>query len=153
MDDHLNKNVPQLTDLGYEEPPQLTNKSISAFPWQGGETSALNRVKAFFWDKKLIQNYKDVRNGMLGPDYSSKFSAFLSTGCVSPVYIFKELLKYESKFGANESTDHFAMELLWREFFRYLALKEGSRIFYVQGILQNKDIDKQLAEDINYWKL
>jgi deoxyribodipyrimidine photo-lyase len=90
---------------------------------------------------------------MLGPDYSSKFSAFLAIGNVSPVYIFKELLRYEAKFGANDSTDHFAKELIWREFFRYLSIKKGSSIFYVQGILDPRDIDREMEDKLDCWKI
>lgn len=39
---------------------------------QGGETAALARLRYYFWDSDLIATYFDVRNGMLGGDYSTK---------------------------------------------------------------------------------
>lgn len=38
-----------------------------------------------------LKEYKDTRNGMLGGDYSSKFSAWLAHGCISPRYIHSEV--------------------------------------------------------------
>jgi deoxyribodipyrimidine photo-lyase len=41
---------------------------------------------------------------LIGEDYSSKFSAWLALGCISPRFIYRELQKYEIEFGANDST-------------------------------------------------
>jgi deoxyribodipyrimidine photo-lyase len=40
---------------------------------------------------------------MVGEDYSSKFSAWLALGCISP-RIYQEIKRYENENGANEST-------------------------------------------------
>jgi hypothetical protein len=39
---------------------------------QGGETAALRRLKYYLWDSNLVAKYFDIRNGMLGGDYSTK---------------------------------------------------------------------------------
>jgi deoxyribodipyrimidine photo-lyase len=41
---------------------------------------------------------------MVGEDYSSKFSAWLALGCISPRIIYQEIKRYENENGANEST-------------------------------------------------
>ena len=43
-------------------------------------------------------------NGLLGPNYSSKFSPWLATGSVSPRVILKEIKRYEAERVANDST-------------------------------------------------
>ena len=44
----------------------------------GGETAALQRLKHYLWDTDALAVYFNTRNGMLGPDYSTKFSAWLA---------------------------------------------------------------------------
>lgn len=38
-----------------------------------------------------LRVYKETRNGMVGADYSSKFSAWLAHGCISPRFIYEEV--------------------------------------------------------------
>lgn len=46
----------------------------TVFPFPGGETSALARLQSYFWETDNVAKYKDTRNGMIGSDYSTKFS-------------------------------------------------------------------------------
>ena len=41
----------------------------------GGETSALARLHYYLFESNHISTYKDTRNGLIGLDYTSKFSA------------------------------------------------------------------------------
>ena len=59
----------------------------------GGESAALARLKHYLWDTGCISAYFDTRNGMLGPDYSTKFSPWLALGCLSPRTIHHEVLR------------------------------------------------------------
>jgi deoxyribodipyrimidine photo-lyase len=38
-----------------------------------------------------FQDYKETRNGLLGANYSSKFSPWLATGCLSPRHVVQEI--------------------------------------------------------------
>lgn len=105
--------------------------------FHGGETEGLRRLQNYFWDTDHLKVYKETRNGLLGEDYSSKFSAWLTYGCVSPRHIYEEVKRYEAQRGANESTYWLVFELLWRDYFRFITLKFGSRIFKVAGIQHN----------------
>lgn len=67
---------------------------------------------------------------MIGTDYSSKFSAWLALGCLSPREIYVELKKYEEQFGANESTYWLIFELLWRDYFRFMIKNTVINFFY-----------------------
>jgi deoxyribodipyrimidine photo-lyase len=71
---------------------------------EGGETKALQRVKYYLWESKLLSNYFNIRNGMLGGDYSTKLSVWLAHGCISPNYIWDEIRSYEKQKGNNKST-------------------------------------------------
>lgn len=111
----------------------------AVMPFKGGESEALKRLRYYFWEKDLIAQYKDTRNGLIGPDYSSKFSPWLSLGCLSPKFIYHELKRYEHERVGNESTYWLFFELLWRDFFRLMGKKYGNRIFR-KGGTQEKDL-------------
>jgi deoxyribodipyrimidine photo-lyase len=46
------------------------------------EKQAMQRLNHYF-ESKNLSVYKETRNGMVGADYSSKFSAWLAMGCIS----------------------------------------------------------------------
>lgn len=101
----------------------------SAFPFKGGANEAEARLQHYFWDSHQLSKYKETRNGLLGTDYSSKFSPWLALGCISPRRIFQEVQRYENEVEANDSTYWLIFELLWRDFFQLVALKHGSALF------------------------
>ena len=47
--------------------------------------------------------------------------------------VYHELKRYEAERGANESTYWLFFELLWRDFFRFMGKKHGSKIFQIGG--------------------
>ncbi|KAG2435381.1 hypothetical protein HXX76_007453 [Chlamydomonas incerta] len=112
-------------------PPVKHPQAVLDF--KGGETAALARLKYYLWDSDLLSTYFDTRNGMLGGDYSTKFAPWLAQGCISPRKIFHEIRKYESQRFSNKSTYWVIFELIWRDFFRFFALKHGNRIFFETG--------------------
>lgn len=123
--------IPSFEALGVE-PPIFSPKAT--FKRQGGETTGLMRLKDYFWQNDHLKVYKETRNGMLETDDSSKFSAWLSAGCLSPRYIYEQVQKYESERLKNDSTYWLIFELLWRDFFRLICLKHGNKVFYRSGI-------------------
>ncbi len=140
--------MPTLMQLGHTE----TGKDPrAALDIKGGETEALRRLRHYFWEKEGVSQYKETRNGLLGPDYSSKFSPWLAQGCLSPKYIFHELKRYERERVSNESTYWLFFELLWRDFFRLMGKKYGNRIFKKGGV-QGKDL-RQLKNNREMFKV
>ena len=141
--------LPTLEDLGLTFTP-IDSRAVLQF--KGGETEAIKRLNHYFFETKAISSYKETRNGMVGADYSSKFSAWLSMGCISPRYIYSELKKYETQFGANESTYWLVFELLWRDYFRFMMKKYHNKFFQQAGI-QNKGItvNKHNISQLNDW--
>ncbi|XP_060085150.1 cryptochrome DASH-like, partial [Ylistrum balloti] len=123
--------VPSLTDLGLTAAPE-DPRSVMSF--QGGETVALDRLNHYLWQSDSVSTYKETRNGLVGSDYSTKFSVWLANGCISPRHIYWEIKKYEAERLANQSTYWVTFELLWRDYFRYVALKYGKKLFSEGGI-------------------
>jgi deoxyribodipyrimidine photo-lyase len=123
--------LPSFTELGLEKPLEDLRAVIRH---TGGETPGLARLQHYLWHSDAIQTYKETRNGMLHTDESSKFSAWLSLGCLSPRRIYYEVRRYEEEVLANQSTYWLIFELLWREFFRWVAARFGDRLFQSGGI-------------------
>ncbi|XP_047328967.1 cryptochrome DASH, chloroplastic/mitochondrial [Impatiens glandulifera] len=120
--------IPTVDELGIE--PQKVTKGMI---FVGGESAALSRVHEYFWKKDLLKIYKETRNGMLGPDYSTKLSMWLASGSLSPRYILEEVRRYEKERLSNDSTYWVLFELIWRDYFRFLSLKYGNSIFHEGG--------------------
>ncbi|MBB4079238.1 deoxyribodipyrimidine photo-lyase [Lewinella aquimaris] len=128
--------IPELADLGIMPPPSDERAAIT---WHGGEDAGFDRLAYYLFDSHAIATYKETRNGLIGSDFSTKFSAWLAQGCLSPKRIYAEIRAYEAKNGANESTYWVIYELLWRDFFRLMGKKHGDRIFHKHGFSENTD--------------
>ncbi|XP_072962050.1 cryptochrome DASH, chloroplastic/mitochondrial [Typha angustifolia] len=136
--------IPKLEELGIQG--KKCNKGMHFI---GGENAALARIDEYFWKKDMLRVYKETRNGMLGPDYSTKFSPWLASGCISPRYIYEEVKRYEKQRLANDSTYWVLFELIWRDYFRFVSIKYGNSIFHLGGprkIVSNWSKDQLLFE-------
>ena len=141
-------NVPTLADLGLND---FDVDSRSAFKFKGGADSAKERVDYYLWKSNKISYYKKTRNGLIGLDYSSKFSAWLSNGSISPIEIFWQIKDYEKNILKNQSTYWLIFELIWRDYFKYISMKYGNKIFKIGGILE-KDYHWSTDKEIfNKW--
>ncbi len=127
--------IPTLQALGFE---QFENHPNTAFPFKGGENQAFKRIENYFFETQNLSQYKQTRNGLIGADYSSKLSAWLTNGSVSAKTIYWKVKEYEDEFGANEDTYWLIFELIWRDYFKYISLKFGNKIFQIDGILNVK---------------
>ena len=83
-----------------------------------------------FCMQDLLKVYKETRNGMLGPDYSTKFSPWLAFGCISPRFIYEEVKPF------SNVTKHVAV-------FTYVVVE---KCFQVQ-----KYEKERVANNSTYW--
>jgi len=143
-----NTKIPTLEDLGFED--FSTNRN-TAFPFKGGETEALKRVNYYLFETKKVSVYKNTRNGLVGIDYSTKFSPWLANGSLSAKTIYWRIKQYEKEFGSNESTYWVIFELIWRDYFKFISLKYGSKIFQIEGILDVKYHWNNNSKAISQW--
>jgi deoxyribodipyrimidine photo-lyase len=112
----------------------------SAVPFAGGTSAAWEQLDFYLWESEHVLAYKQTRNGMVGRNYSSKFSAFLALGCISARQIYDELKRFEEEVESNESTYWLFFELLWREYFQWIALKHGRDLFTAYGLQPEKPL-------------
>jgi deoxyribodipyrimidine photo-lyase len=141
--------TPTLSELGYasSEAPGGLQDGRCALRFQGGESAAKERLQGWMFDRDCLKEYFEVRNGMLGADYSTKLAPWLALGCVSARRVASEVSRYESERMANtprderyngrpngnKSTYWVLFELLWRDFFRFASVKMGDDLFKIQG--------------------
>jgi len=125
----------------------------AALAFKGGEAEALARLKHYFEETKCISTYKETRNGLVGANYSSKFSAWLALGCISPKTIYQQLKIYEKTYGENDSTYWLFFELLWRTYFRLVMKKYGNQLFLKEGIKANQQTSAiPNTQKLEQWK-
>ena len=132
---------------------ELEKLDLSSEPneYTGGASAALARVQEYFWQTDFIASYKETRNGFDGWDFSSRLSAWLSNGCISPKQILHELNEYEKQRNKNESTYWLFFELLWREFFHWQHHKHAAKFFKKSGV-QGKRLSTSFdAEKFENW--
>ena len=133
--------IPSLSDLGFKD---FEVHKDSVFRFKGGETNAKNRIRNYFFETRNVSKYKLTRNGLIGEDYSSKFSPWLANGSVSVKYIFKLLKEYEKEVEKNDSTYWLYFELIWRDFFKYVSMQHKDKFFNKDGIYGE---DKEWSDD------
>ncbi|MBE7177437.1 MAG: DASH family cryptochrome [Mucilaginibacter polytrichastri] len=142
--------IPSLSDLGISE-EHTDERAVLCF--KGGETEGLKRLNAYLWNGDHLREYKQTRNGLLGADYSTKLSPWLSLGCVSPRFVYDEVKRYERERVANDSTYWLIFELLWRDYFRFMFKKHGNQFFQPAGFHGSApDTDAHQDERFDAWK-
>ena len=145
--------IPSLESLGAASIPE---DARVLFRPHGGETTARARLQHFIWDADRLRTYKDTRNGLLSVDDSSKLSPWLALGALSPRRAWSEVLRYEREREANDSTYWMIFELLWRDYFRFVAVRWENAIFQRPG-LQRLTLpwrtlrDTRTADDFAAW--
>ena len=128
--------------LRHRAPPGPVPKTIaladSSFPYAlpsfaGGETAALSHLERYL-GRRLAHTYKSTRNELAGVDFSSKLSPWLASGALSARTVYAALKGFEAQHGANDGTYWLWFELLFRDYFRFLHLKHGSRLYRARGL-------------------
>lgn len=122
--------MPTLASLGVVEPP-TDPRATRVFT--GGERAGLARLAHWTWTARALPQYKATRNGLLRADDASLNSACLAHGCLSPRRVYAEVRTWEARHGRTEGSYWLVFELLWRDFFRFVALQHGTRLFALDG--------------------
>lgn len=123
-------NIPALGELGRGE---VHHDPRAVLRFRGGESAGKQRLQEWMFAGDHLKQYKETRNGLLGEAYSSKFSPWLATGCLSSRRVAQQTLAYETQRVTNDSTYWLRFELMWRDYFRLYLLKHGSTLFQAKG--------------------
>lgn len=114
----------------------LPNQPTMHRRFKGGESAGLDRLKHYSYQTRALSRYKETRNNLLYLDDSSKWSPYLAHGCVSIRYVYETVRKFERAQAKNDSTTWMIYELLWRDYFTFIHLKHGNKLFQAGGIKQ-----------------
>ncbi|WOL00438.1 blue-light photoreceptor PHR2-like [Canna indica] len=143
--------IPSLQDLGFNHAPTLTqdDKTVTSASLAGGETEALERLKKFAAEchaQPYKGNNDNNSDSIYGANFSCKISPWLATGCLSPRLMFEELKKTATRTIAAASSPRnsadssdsgmnwLMLELLWRDFFRFITMKCSSAKRKVEAV-------------------
>jgi len=129
-----NEPIVELSEEEFNQP----NDDAKAFTLKGGESQALLRIDYYISNGHIegrLRDYKSLRNGLIGMDYSSKLSPYLAHGCISSRQVYKAVKDFEEKSGiADENTYWLIFELLWRDYMHLYGLKLKNKMFHLGGI-------------------
>lgn len=143
--------------------PPFPEGASSAHLFKGGEAAAHNRLDHVV-RSEAAKNYKSTRNGLIGTDFSTKFSAYLAQGTLTARQIHEALLGYEDGSvdrykdadgfggGENEGTKAVRNELLWRDYMRLYHKKFGNRLFQAHGLKADDPQYQKGGEKSLSWK-
>jgi len=103
--------------------------------YTGGESSGWARIEYYILaGLDRLSCYKETRNGMIGMDFSSKLSCWLSSGSITARQVAQAVFQFEEASGiSNESTRFLIFELLWRDYMKFYALRWEVRLFTLGG--------------------
>ncbi|KAG6488758.1 hypothetical protein ZIOFF_050007 [Zingiber officinale] len=132
--------IPSMQDLGFNPAPTMSQDRKPFFSTPvGGETEALDRLKKYAaeWQAQPNKARTSTTDSIYGATFSCKISPWLSTGCISPRFMFEELKNATrnvstasssncSPDSADGGANWLMFELLWRDFFRFTTMKCSS---------------------------
>lgn len=137
-------NIPTLAELGLTEP---IDDPRADFQYKGGETAALQRLNEYIQGLDL----NPVQKGKHSIENPSRLSAWISMGCLSQRMVYHEAMRHVN--GAHASNSPLILELLWRDYFRFMFKKYGRQFFNADGFKgEAPELSANHDELFEHWK-
>lgn len=133
-------NIPSLAELGLTEP---IDDPRSDFHYEGGESTGLLQLEQYISNQPLIGTVKGVKYS----DHPSRLSAWISLGCLSMRWVYREVTH-----GNHNSNSPLVLELLWRDYFRFMFKKHGKQFYSAERFKDNDDLAANQEELFEKWK-
>lgn len=130
------------TPLDYAFPNPL-----AAAEFEGGTELADERIKEYITIGEDFLTYPDYRELSGRRNTSTKLSPWLSAGCISAREVYWILRKVEEQPNAVEPTKNIILQLVARDYYRWVALAYGARLFALNGF------GKASPNELPVWKL
>jgi len=128
--------APSLSDLGLS----LDDTQVSGKYAVGGEDAGLKHLELLLASGSEIYLKANTKTTVDKPGFSSRLSAWLAFGCLSPRKVYWEVKRAESEFGSNPNFNQILLGLLWRDYFRFMFKKHGIAFF------QEDDLESAIVE-------
>ncbi|WP_276090813.1 DASH family cryptochrome [Pedobacter sp. JY14-1] len=100
---------------------------------QGGEAAGLAHLEELLTPSSVIYYKPSGKTGDKN-GFSSRLSAWLSLGCLSPRMVYWKFKAAEERIGGNANFNQVLLGLLWRDYYRFMFKKHGIRFFREPGL-------------------
>lgn len=120
---------------------------LAATEFEGGVELADERIKEYITIGENFFAYSEYHERSGRRNTSTKFSPWLSAGCLSAREVYWILREAEKQPNALESTRKIIFQLVTRDYYRWAALAYGARLFALNGF------GKAGLNELPIWKL
>jgi deoxyribodipyrimidine photo-lyase len=158
---HLVKPVPIVTNIPFDSSYNPANfVEIFKVPdvpdcgvFNGGEYEGLRRMDSYFTSQAPLQ-YIETRNQLHGQDFSTWLSPWLANGSLSVQLVWQKLnaLNAADEVGKT-SIQTIKEQLIWRDYFRFLMMRYGEKLFWLKGLRSSAPTMYNDVETYNKWRL
>ena len=138
--------IPTLEVLGLDEPAaDLFRANI----FTGGETTALLQLQKFFDKTARAGSAKSAKASAV--ELSSQLSPWVAIGCISLRQVYWEVIKHQQS-NSSPFANVLLLDLLWRDYFRFMFKKHGQKFIAVKETDEANDIAENQDELFETWK-
>ena len=119
-----------MTDI----PEQFSIPKRPSGLFKGGEKAALARMETYI-SSGAQWHYSETRNQLEGVDFSTHLAPWLANGSLSARTLWQELSASPNEDdAAKASVKALKQQLIWRDYFRYLMMRYGQKLFWLSGL-------------------
>lgn len=122
-------------------------------PIAGGEEEGLKQLNLLMEEDSDVYLKVPSKSNYGKAGFSSRLSAWLSFGCLSPRMVYWLVKDAEDRFGPNQNFNQILLGLLWRDYFRFMFKKHGLDFFNDEVLkFERGDLSEQDKELFEQWK-
>jgi deoxyribodipyrimidine photo-lyase len=158
---HLVKPVPIVTNIPFNSSfnpanfveifkvPEVANSGV----FNGGESEGLRRMDSYFTSLAPLQ-YIETRNQLHGQDFSTWLSPWMANGSLSVQLVWQKLNALNATDEVGKiSIQTIKEQLIWRDYFRFLMMRYGEKLFWLKGLRSSTPTMYNDMETFNKWRL
>ncbi len=119
---------------------------------RGGEQEGLDHLQSLLADGSAIYVKGSSKSTVGKAGFSSKLSAWLTLGCLSPRKVYWQVKAAETKFGGNGNFNQLILGLLWRDYFRFMFKKHGNAFVKEVELHSNLITSDEELSELEQWK-
>ncbi len=136
------------------EPPPTDPRSIHPYTTPAcdpTEAAALHHLEHYL-ASPAVAAYKQTRNAPSDAAASTRWSPWLASGALSVRQAWAALDTHDAACGRSEGSHWIRVELLWREYFRWLMAVEGARLYRPTGLKADAPQPRHEATGFARWR-
>lgn len=120
--------------------------------FKGGETAALERLNSYI-TSGAPWRYSETRNQLEGENFSSHLAPWLANGSLSVRTLWQHLSSPpKDNELAQTSVQTLKEQLIWRDYFRYLMMRYGQKLFWLKGLRTSAPTMYNDHKAFNMWR-